>query len=179
MKAMIVSLAAALIALMLLTACGTETAVVSMPPAVTQEPSAAPTESGDMDTLDECLALLGMDDETAKDALGGGEENFAADGETMIGRLYAAELFGEEVEPSTMYGGDGRVSVVSIYLSGEEAEPYAESLTAAYGEPDESSEGASSESGATWQVWKTDAGQIKLIQSYGLCSLELTPENRT
>ena len=77
MKAIIVSLAAALIALMLLTACGTETAVVSMPPADTEAPSDAPTEtpaeSGDMDTLSECLALLGMDDETAKDALGGGD----------------------------------------------------------------------------------------------------------
>lgn len=66
MKAIIVSLAAALIALMLLAACGTETAVVSMPPADTEAPSDAPTEapaeSGDMDTLNECLALLGMDD---------------------------------------------------------------------------------------------------------------------
>lgn len=179
MKAIIVSLAAALIALMLLAACGTETAVVSMPPADTEAPSDAPTEapaeSGDMDTLNECLALLGMDDETAKDALGGGEENFAADGETLIGRLYATEMFGEKVEPSTMYDGDGRVIAVSIYLSGEKAEPYVESLTAAYGEPDEASDGASSESGATWQIWKTDAGQIKLIQSYGLCSLELAP----
>ena len=45
MKAIIVSLAAALIALMLLTACGTETAVVSMPPADTEAPSDAPTEA--------------------------------------------------------------------------------------------------------------------------------------
>ena len=109
-----------------------------------------------------------------KDALGGGEENIAGDGETLIGRIYSVELFGEQTEPSTAYDGSGKVSVVSIYLSGAESEPYYEKLVELYGEPDESSEGEASESGATWESWNIDGAQLRLVQSYGLCTLELT-----
>ena len=69
-----------------------------MEPEETPEPSDATAEN-----LSECLALLGKDDEAAKDALGGGEENIAGDGETLIGRIYSVELFGEQTEPSTAY----------------------------------------------------------------------------
>ena len=51
---------------------------------------------------------------------------------------------------------------------------YAERLTELYGEPDVDSAGESTESGSSWEVWKTERGQIKLLQSYGLCTLEIT-----
>ena len=88
------------------------------------------------------------------------KENIAADGETLIGCIYSAELFGEETEPSTVYDADGKVSSVSIYLAGAEAGA--------------DSAGESTESGSSWEVWKTEHGQIKLLQSYGLCTLEIT-----
>ena len=62
------------------------------------------------------------------------KENIAADGETLIGCIYSAELFGEETEPSTVYDAEGKVSSVSIYLAGAEAGPYAERLTERIGE---------------------------------------------
>lgn len=102
------------------------------------------------------------------------KENIAADGETLIGCIYSAELFGEETEPSTVYDAEGKVSSVSIYLAGAEAGPYAERLTELYGKPDADSAGGSTESGSSWEVWKTEHGQIKLLQSYGLCTLEIT-----
>ena len=82
------------------------------------------------------------------------KENIAADGETLIGCIYSAELFGEETEPSTVYDAEGKVSSVSIYLAGAEAGPYAERLTELYGEPDADSAGESTESGSSWEVWK-------------------------
>lgn len=102
------------------------------------------------------------------------KENIAADGETLIGCICSAELFGEETEPSMVYDAEGKVSSVSIYLAGAEAGPYAERLTELYGEPDADSAGESTESGSSWEVWKAEHGQIKLLQSYGLCTLEIT-----
>lgn len=193
MKRKLTALSAAFLCLCLLTACGSEPPKESEPaglPEVSvpdEGQSAEPTgedisipspDSGEDDgtgeVLDECFALLGLDNEAAKDALGGGTENIAADGETLIGCIYSAELFGEETEPSTVYDADGKVSSVSIYLAGAEAGPYAERLTELYGGPDADSAGESTESGSSWEVWKTEHGQIKLLQSYGLCTLEIT-----
>lgn len=190
MKSKFVFIASAILSISLLAACGTDTTDASQPPVEPTdeqelvEPSVEPTadestvpdageENATAANLAECLKLLGMDDAAAKDMLGGGTENMAADGETMIGRIYSVELFGEQTEPSTMYNED-KVAGVSIYLAGEDSAPYSEQLKAIYGEPDETSDGASSESGSTWECWNTEDGQIKLIQSYGLCSLELT-----
>lgn len=117
-----------------------------------------------------------MDDAAAEDALGGGTENPAPDGRSLIGRIYSAEMFGEQVEPSAMYDADGKVICVNIYLAGAEAEPYATQLTELYGEPGASSAGNASESGSSWQSWDTGDGTIKLFQSFGLCSPELTRE---
>ena len=107
------------------------------------------------------------------DALGGSEQNIAADGETLIGRIYSAELFGESVEPGTTYGDDGKVNSVSIYLAGTDAAAYAEVLTRLYGEPAGESDGVS-ESGSTWQDWTVEGARVRLYQSYGLTSLEIT-----
>ena len=123
--------------------------------------------------LAECISLLGMDDAESAGALGGSEQNIAADGETLIGRIYSAELFGESVEPGTTYGDDGRVNSVSIYLAGTDAAVYAEVLTRLYGEPVGESDGVS-ESGSTWQDWTVEGARVRLYQSYGLTSLEIT-----
>ena len=118
------------------------------------------------------MSLVGMTDEESADALGGGEQNIAADGKTLIGRVYSAELFGEEVAPGTTYDAEGVVNGVSIYLAGADSAPYEEALTDLYGEPSDASEGQS-ESGSTWQDWSVDGHTVRLYQSYGLCSLEV------
>lgn len=186
MKRVLVILAAITMSVCLLAACGEDTAEVSLPPSptaaqetpeTTAEPSAEPTEnSADSQTaavLAECISLLGMDDAESAGALGGSEQNIAADGETLIGRIYSAELFGESVEPGTTYGDDGRVNSVSIYLAGTDAAVYAEVLTRLYGEPAGESDGVS-ESGSTWQDWTVEGARVRLYQSYGLSSLEIT-----
>lgn len=115
MKTTIKTIITAVLAMVLLAACGVEdedtpepapTAPVETAPVETEpvEPEETPEPSdATAENLSECLALLGKDDEAAKDALGGGEENTAGDGETLIGRIYSVELFGEQTEPSTAY----------------------------------------------------------------------------
>ena len=98
MKTTIKTIITAVLAMVLLAACGVEDEDTPEPTPTAPEPSDATAEN-----LSECLALLGKDDEAAKDALGGGEENIAGDGETLIGRIYSVELFGEQTEPSTAY----------------------------------------------------------------------------
>ena len=182
MKRELTAIAAITLALCLFTACGADTADVSLPP----EPTAAPTQTPavtdtpvetanpDRAVLDECMALVGMDDAASADALGGGELNIAADGETVIGRIYACELFGERVEPSTAYDADGKVGSVTIYLAEPEGDGYLESLTALYGEHTGESEGTS-ESGSSWVCWDIDGVWLRLVQSYGLCTLDMSP----
>jgi predicted small lipoprotein YifL len=191
MKRKLVLLIATVLSLALLAACGAQPSD-TLPPADTQLPSDSqtqenptsepeePQEDADSEStaanLAEALKLLGMDDAAAEDALGGGTENLAPDGSTLIGRIYSTEMFGETVEPATMYDDEGRVISVTIYLAGAEAEPYATQLTELYGEPGASSAGDADESGSSWQSWDTGDGTVKLFQSFGLCSLELTQE---
>lgn len=191
MKSKLVLPIATVLSLALPAACGAQPSD-TLPPADTQLPSDSqtqenptsepeePQEDADLEStaanLAEALKLLGMDDAAAEDALCGGTENLAPGGRSLIGRVYSAEMFGEQVEPSAMYDADGKVICVNIYLAGAEAEPYATQLTELYGEPGASSAGDASESGSSWQSWDTGDGTIKLFQSFGLCSLELTRE---
>lgn len=178
MKRIIAALALITLAVCLLAACGVDTADVTLPPSSSPaaspeaEPTPSSTPNPDAQVLAECMSLVGMTDEESADALGGGEQNIAADGKTLIGRVYSAELFGEEVAPGTTYDAEGVVNSVSIYLAGADSAPYAEALTDLYGEPSDASEGQS-ESGSTWQDWSVDGHTVRLYQSYGLCSLEL------
>ena len=93
MKRVLVILAAITMSVCLLAACGVDTAEVSLPPSptaaqetpgATAEPSVEPTEnSADSQTaavLAECISLFGMDDAESAAALGGSEQNIAADG---------------------------------------------------------------------------------------------------
>ncbi len=191
MKRELAAIAAITMAVCLLAACGVDTADVSLPPVspTAQEESPEPTAAEPVQTpdstadqtsanLSECFSLIGMDDARSAGVLGGGEQNIAADGETLIGRIYETELFGETVKPGTSYGADGKVTSVSIYLSDPDGEVYLEQLTGLYGEPTGESDGTS-ESGSTWLCWDMDGIRLTLYQSYGLCSLEITavPQN--
>lgn len=123
--------------------------------------------------LEECFALIGKEDAAAAEFLGGGEENIAANGVTKIGRIYSAELFGEEIEVGTLYDENNCVCVVTMQLKGQDASVYTGQLKKIYGEPDEAEE-TPSETGSTWKAWNIDDVQLKLYQGYGLSSLEIT-----
>lgn len=169
MKRELAYLALIILAVCLMASCGVETAEVSLPPE-----SAAPSEpDGDLALLRDCAALIGMDDAESAGMLDGGEQNYAAGGEILIGRVYSAELFGEEVAPSTSYGPDGLVDGVSIYLSGTDAAAYAECLSALLGEP-EGQSGGVSEGGGVWTEWRIEGARLRLHGSLGLCSLEIS-----
>ena len=169
MKRELAYLALIILAVCLMASCGVETAEVSLPPE-----SAAPSEpDGDLALLRDCAALIGMDDAESAGMLGGGEQNYAAGGEILIGRVYSAELFGEEVAPSTSYGPDGLVDGVSIYLSGTDAAAYAERLSALLGEP-EGQSGGVSEGGGVWTEWRIEGARLRLHGIPGLCSLEIS-----
>ena len=131
------------------------------------------TQDNTKEKLEECFALIGKDDAAAAELLGGGEENIAANGVTKIGRVYSAELFGEEIEVGTLYDENNCVCVVTMQLKGQDASVYTEQLKKIYGEPDEA-EDTPSETGSTWKAWNIDDVQLKLYQGYGLSSLEIT-----
>lgn len=78
--------------------------------------------------------LVGKDDETAAELLGGGEENRTADGALLIGRSYRIELFGQECSVYTSYDEAGLVSVVVAELPGQDVESCKESLTELFGD---------------------------------------------
>ncbi len=188
MKKLIAMLLVICMAGLLLTACGPREA--SRP----AESSAAPTESAAPETpvaqestsgetgstaeddskavLEECAKLIGLDDAAAAEMLGGGQKNIAGDGVTLIGRIYKANIFGEDVEISAAYDDKGLVNNVTFILSEPEASVYCEQLDEIYGEAS-ASQDAPSESGATWQEWSEDGYVVRLWQMYGLTSIEI------
>ena len=87
------------------TTAGTETAAES-------ETQGDRTEA-DMDAL---VSLIGMDDATAAEALGGGEENWTEDKNFFIGRIYEVTLFGEDVSVYTSYDDQEKVNSVSVWI---------------------------------------------------------------
>lgn len=129
--------------------------------------------SGTKAALDECMKLMGMEDAEAAEMLGGGEKNIAVDGSSLIGRIYKANIFGEDVEISTVYDGNGLVCSVTAMLPNPDAAEYAEGMVEIYGEPDARND-TPSESGATWQEWAVDGVNIRLWQMYELASVEIS-----
>lgn len=125
------------------------------------------------ENLEECLSIMGKDDESAASLLGGGKENIAADGATLIGRTYTVRLFGEEAEVATMYDENGCVSIITVELKNPDASVYSEKLKELYGEPTEIND-IQSEGGATWESWNIEELQIRLYQQYELSTLEIT-----
>ena len=188
MKKVIAMLLVICMACISLAACGSQEASQPMTSPASPAASAAPEtptaqESTDVETEDgaenetktapeECAKLIGLDDTAAAEMLGGGQENVAGDGVTLIGRIYKANIFGEDVEISSAYDDNGLVDNVTFMLSDPEASVYCEQLEEIYGESSDSQD-TPSESGATWQEWSKDGFVIRLWQMYGLTSIEI------
>ena len=119
------------------------------------------------------LLLLGEDNLHAGRYVQGGTENYAADGTTLIGRIYSLPLFGENTQAGTLYDSEGKVSTVTIQLDSPKAKPYSRTLQKLYGNPT-NIQTRPSEGGATWEEWTLGKNTIRLYQEYGLTSLELT-----
>lgn len=98
------------------------------------------------------LLLLGEDNLHAGRYVQGGTENYAADGTTLIGRIYSLPLFGENTQAGTLYDSEGKVSTVTIQLDSPKAKPYSRTLQKLYGNPT-NIQTRPSEGGATWEEW--------------------------
>lgn len=122
--------------------------------------------------LEDCFALIGKDDTDASGLLGGGKENIAGDGVTMIGRIYSVKLFGEETEVGSLYDENNCVYIITMQLKNPDASVYAEQLQKIYGKPITAD--TPSETGSTWKSWNIGNIQLRLYQEYELTSLEIT-----
>lgn len=125
------------------------------------------------DSIRQGLLLLGADDAHADQYVPGSTKNYAADGSTLIGRIYALPLFGETAQAGTLYDAQGKTSVVTIHLADPKAEGYGKVLRKLYGAPT-AVQNTPSEGGATWEEWTLGKNNIRLYQEYGLSTLELT-----
>ena len=119
------------------------------------------------------LLLLGEDNLHAGRYFQGGTEIYAADGTTLIGRIYSLPLFGENTQAGTLYDSEGKVSTVTIQLDSPKAKLYSRTLQKLYGNPT-NIQTRPSEGGATWEEWSLGKNNIRLYQEYGLTALELT-----
>ena len=81
------------------------------------------------------LLLLGEDNLHAGRYFQGGTEIYAADGTTLIGRIYSLPLFGENTQAGTLYDSEGKVSTVTIQLDSPKAKLYSRTLQKLYGNP--------------------------------------------
>lgn len=125
------------------------------------------------DSIRQSLLLLGEDDAHADQYVPGSTKNYAADGSTLIGRIYALPLFDETAQAGTLYDAQGKTSVVTIHLADSKAEGYGKMLRKLYGAPT-AVQNTPSEGGATWEEWTLGKNNIRLYQEYGLSTLELT-----
>ena len=98
---------------------------------------------------------LGEDNLHAGRYVQGGTENYAADGTTLIGRIYSLPLFGENTQAGTLYDSEGKVSTVTIQLDSPNAKPYSRTLQKLYGNPT-IIQTRPSEGGATWEEWSLE-----------------------
>lgn len=135
-------------------------------------------QEGTKDKLEECFALIGKDDAAAAGFLGGGKENIAGDGVTKVGRIYAIELFGEEIEAGALYDENNCVYLVTMQLKNPDASVYAKQLEEIYGNPD-AADDIPSETGSTWQSWDIGDVRLRLYQEYELSALEITKIPKT
>ena len=125
------------------------------------------------DSIHQSLFLLGEDDAHADQYVPGSTKNYAADGSTLIGRIYALPLFGETAQAGTLYDANGKTNVVTIPLASPQAKPYSKVMRELYGAPT-AVQNTPSEGGATWEEWTLGKINIRLYQEYGLATLELT-----
>lgn len=125
------------------------------------------------DSIHQSLLLLGEYDAHADQYVPGSTKNYAADGSTLIGRIYALPLFDETAQAGTLYDTNGKTNVVTIPLASPQAKPYSKVMRELYGTPT-AVQNTPSEGGATWEEWTLGKNNIRLYQEYGLSTLELT-----
>lgn len=170
----------------ILTACAdrnVETEAVTETLAETASASAE-EEQGDQVSdvsLEQLVSVLGTEETEADLLLGGGKENWTADGTYLIGREYRMTLNEEPVTVYTICGEENQISAVSVWIYSEE-HPREEGDTEAWierinrftgteaGEPDTSSEAGS----VNWQ-WKCDGYFMTLYQLGENLTLEINP----
>lgn len=152
------------------TTAGTETAAES-------ETQGDRTEA-DMDAL---VSLIGMDDATAAEALGGGEENWTEDKNFFIGRIYEVTLFGEDVSVYTSYDDQEKVNSVSVWIvdgsrtvEKEEAETWKQRLDE-YTGTEAVFDGVISEGGSDNWKWKSGNNFITLNWMKEILTISINP----
>lgn len=152
------------------TTAGTETAAES-------ETQGDRTEA-DMDAL---VSLIGMDDATAAEALGGGEENWTEDKNFFIGRIYEVTLFGEDVSAYTSYDDQEKVNSVSVWIvdgsrtvEKEEAETWKQRLDE-YTGTEAVFDGVTSEGGSDNWKWKSGNNFITLNWMKEILTISINP----
>lgn len=152
------------------TTAGTETAAES-------ETQGDRTEA-DMDAL---VSLIGMDDATAAEALGGGEENWTEDKNFFIGRIYEVTLFGEDVSVYTSYDDQEKVNSVSVWIvdgsrtvEKEEAETWKQRLDE-YTGTEAVFDGVTSEGGSDNWKWKSGNNFITLNWMKEILTISINP----
>lgn len=152
------------------TTAGTETAAES-------ETQGDRTEA-DMDAL---VSLIGMDDATAAEALGGGEENWTEDKNFFIGRIYEVTLFGEDVSIYTSYDDQEKVNSVSVWIvdgsrtvEKEEAETWKQRLDE-YTGTEAVFDGVTSEGGSDNWKWKSGNNFITLNWMKEILTISINP----
>lgn len=125
------------------------------------------------DSIRQSLLLLGEYDAHAAQCIPGSTKNYAADGSTLIGRIYSLPLFNENAQAGTLYDANGKTNVVTIRLASPQAKPYSKVMRELYG-AQTAVQNTPSEGGATWEEWTLGKNNIRLYQEYGLSTLELT-----
>lgn len=138
---------------------------------------AAPSEAA----LEDLWGMLGMADAETADLFGGGEENWSADKEFYIGRMYQVNLFEETYPVYTSCDDAGTVNSVSVWISngekevtGEYAEQWADRLTEAAGVEPVYNETESEAGSKNWK-WVFDGKIISMHWLENLLSVDMNP----
>lgn len=150
-KALILMISLLLLQTMLLTGCA----------AGVQDDSRT-ADTGSEHDIAAVVELLGkMDDETA-DFLGGGAENWTEDKSVYIGRIFEAELYGEQTTIYTSCDASNVVSAVSVWITDGSSEVTEELLQSwqqkitKFSGREMAAGGTSVESGSQSWEWRTD-----------------------
>lgn len=152
-------------AIALITGCTEETKPAAEETKSAAEETKTETEENSLKAVAE---LLGKQDGETEDMLGGGEENWTEDRSFYIGRIFQADIFGENYPVYTTCSEDGVVESVSVHMvSGErkvtddEIELWTERISEYTGaEPSEKDE--VSEGGSRKKSWTKD-GKIATL----------------
>lgn len=132
-------------------------------------------------TIAEAADLIGKADADIADAFGGGEENWTEDHSTYIGRMYAAELYGELVTIHAVCGEEKTVDAVSIWITDGEQEVADDLVTTwqeritEYTGAEMQDQGTAEESGTQSWKWNTRDTFYTLRLLDNILTLDINP----